>query len=202
MNSTALVVAALLVVLLAGVYVLWLMVPILYGLPWVPTGPRRIRRALQLARLRPGEVLYDLGAGDGRVLDIACREFGARAVGIEISPMHCVIARLGIWFGGEGERAKIIRGNFLRADVSGADVVFAYLLREQAAGLRPRLESQLRPGARVVAVSADFEGWEPAAFDEEALVFLYRMPPPPGSVESFLARCAGGARNEDHPPGL
>ena len=198
MSSTSLALAAVVAGALAAIYVLWWVVPALTGLPWVPTKPWRIRKALELARLRPGEILYDLGAGDGRVLDIAAREFGARAIGIEISPMHCLLAGIRIWLGRTGERAKVIRGNLYECDLSGADVVFAYLLREQAARLRRRLESHLRPGARVVAVSADFDGWEPAAFDEDGLIFMYRMPPPRGSVESFLAAAGGAALSDGY----
>lgn len=179
---------------------LWWGIPALSGLPWVPTSPDRIRRALKLAGLRSGEVLYDLGAGDGRVLNIAVREFGARAVGVEISPIHCILARLKIALAGSAKRASVIRGDFLRVDVSAADVVFAYLLRTHAARLRPRLEGQLRAGARVAAVSADFEGWEPVAFDEDALIFLYRFPPAQGSVESFLAREVREPRSEPRLP--
>ncbi|MBN1454167.1 MAG: class I SAM-dependent methyltransferase [Anaerolineales bacterium] len=82
-------------VVLAGIFLmlngLWLIVPALYGVPWVPTREKRIREALQLAKLQPGENLYDLGAGDGRVLLIAVREFGASAVGIEIGPVQCAL---------------------------------------------------------------------------------------------------------------
>jgi cyclopropane fatty-acyl-phospholipid synthase-like methyltransferase len=70
---------------------LWLLVPALYGVPWVPTREARIRKALQLAKLQPGESLYDLGAGDGRVLLIAAKEFDAQAVGIEIGPVQCAL---------------------------------------------------------------------------------------------------------------
>ena len=67
---------------------LWILVPAFYGLPSKPTKPDRIRKALQLVGLKTNEVLYDLGAGDGRVLLIAAKEFGAKAVGIEVAPVQ------------------------------------------------------------------------------------------------------------------
>ncbi len=160
--------------LIAG---LWLLVPALYGLPWVPTREKRVRRALELAELRPGETLYDLGAGDARVLVIAAREFGAHAVGIEVGPVQCLLGWLRILFSGSRGVARLRLGNFYRADLSGADVVFVYITSSQASRLRPLLERDLRPGARVVSIAADFPDWEPVTVDREALIFLYHMPP-------------------------
>jgi SAM-dependent methyltransferase len=173
-----------LLVILAG---LWVLLPMLYGSPAVPAYRRRIRRALELAEVRPGEKVYDLGAGDGRVIVIAAGEFGAQAVGIEIEPVHCAVAWLNAWLSGVGRHVAIRWGDFRRADLGEADVVFIYLTAAQTAALRPQLARQLRPGARLVSLSADIAGWQPAALDSQHLVFLYRMPPRPGSIETFLA---------------
>ncbi|MFL7869693.1 MAG: cyclopropane-fatty-acyl-phospholipid synthase family protein [Anaerolineales bacterium] len=156
---------------------LWLLVPALYGVPWVPTREKRIRRALQLAKLQPGETLYDLGAGDGRVLVMAAREFGARAVGIEIGPVQCVLGWLRIWFSGSRHRARMRCANFYKSDVSDADVVFVYATSSQTFKLLPLLEHQLRTGARVVSIAADFPGWQPNHVDREMLIFVYRVLP-------------------------
>ncbi len=154
---------------------LWLLVPAWYGVPWVPARRERIRRALQLANLRPGETLYDLGAGDGRALLIAAEEFGAQAVGIEIGPMQCLWGRLKCLFSGSRHRVRLRCGNFYRADLSAADVVFVYLLSAQTARLAGKLKRELHPGARVVSLAADFPAWQPAAVDRENLIFLYVM---------------------------
>jgi SAM-dependent methyltransferase len=167
---------------------LWLFIPIASGLPWIPTHRTRIRKALELTNVRPGEVLYDLGAGDGRVLVLAAREYGVRAVGIELDPAHCVLIWLRALFSGVLERVSIQWGNFFKINLGEADVVYAYLTPSHAARLKPQLEKQLRPGARVATISADMEGWEPTAFDSENLIFLYHMPPTPGNLGSFLAK--------------
>jgi SAM-dependent methyltransferase len=188
MNSISTTTLAVIVTLLLLFGGLWLVVPLASGLPWVPTREKRIRKALQLAGVRPGEVFYDLGAGDGRVLVMAAREFGARAIGIEISPVHCLIAWLRARLAGVGDRVVVRWGNFYQADLSDADVVFAYMTSGQAERLRPHLAARLRTGARVVSVSFDLEGWQPEQVDREDLVFLYRMPPVEGSVATFLAQ--------------
>jgi len=166
---------------LAGLFLLvavtWLVVPALYGLPWVPTREKRIRRALELANLKPDERLYDLGAGDGRVLVMAAKEFSADAVGIEIGPVQCLVGWLRIWFSGSRKRARMRCGDFYKADISSADVVFVYATFSQTSNLLPLLERSLRPGARVVSIAADFSGWIPKVVDRENLIFLYEMPP-------------------------
>ncbi len=160
--------------LLAGA---WLVVPMLFGSPWVPTRRERVRAALRLADLKADEKLYDLGAGDGRVLLLAAREFGARGVGIEISPLHCLAAWTLARLTGLRNRIAIRWQNFLRADVREADVVYLYLTAGQMTRLKPILSRQLRPGARVVTIAQEFQGWQASAWDRERLIFLYQMPP-------------------------
>ena len=168
-------------VVLAGIFLvlsgLWLIVPALYGVPWVPTREKRIRKALQLVKLQPGETLYDLGAGDGRVLLIAAREFGVSAVGIEIGPVQCALGWLRIWFSGSRHKVRIRCANYYKSDVSNADVIFVYATSSQTSRLLPLLERQLRPGARVVSIAADFPDWQPKLVDRELLIFVYQMPP-------------------------
>jgi hypothetical protein len=170
---------------------LWIFVPVIYGLPPVPTKPERIRKALKLANLQPEEVLYDLGAGDGRVLLIAAREFGVRAVGIEVGPIQCALIWLRAAASGFGDRIQVRWANFYKADLRAADVVFVYATSKEAHKLAPHLEQQLKKGARLVSISADFPAWEPAALDEHDLIFLYEMPPQQGNLSSFLMKRIG-----------
>jgi len=164
------------------------LVPLAYGLPPTPTQPARIRKALKLANLQPGETLYDLGAGNGRVLVIAAKEFGARAVGIEAGPVQCVQARMNARFNRVRSQVRVKRGNFFKSDLSEADVVFAYLTSNYVPRLEAQLVKQLKPDARVVTISFDFPNWEPAAFDRRELIFVYTMPPTAGNLGTFLQK--------------
>ena len=100
---------------------LWLIIPALYGVPWVPTREARIRKALALVQLQPGEKLYDLGAGDGRVLIMAAKEFDARAAGVEVGPVQCALGWLRILLSGSRHKVQMRCGNFYKADVHDAD---------------------------------------------------------------------------------
>lgn len=189
MNALILVLYGLSLALFA-LTLLWILIPAFYGLPSKPTKPDRIRKALGLVNLKPDEVLYDLGAGDGRVLLIAAREFGAKAVGLEIGPVQIALVWLRILLGGLGERVQIKLQNFYNADLSGADVVFIYATSQELMKLAPHLEKQMKPGTRLVSISADFPEWEPSAFDEQNLIFSYEMPPKEGSLTTYLLKKA------------
>jgi precorrin-6B methylase 2 len=170
-------VAILAILLFVLIFALtWILVPAFYGLPSVPTQPERIRAALRLADLKPGEAFFDLGAGDGRTLVIAAREFEARATGIEVGPAQCLAARVNAWVRGVRSEVRVKRGNFYRADLRAADVVFVYATSRELSRLQKHLESQLRAGARVVSVGSDFPNWNPAKVDREGLLFLYVVP--------------------------
>jgi ubiquinone/menaquinone biosynthesis C-methylase UbiE len=170
---------------------LWIFVPVIYGLPPVPTKPERIRKALKLANLQPDEVLYDLGAGDGRVLLMAAREFRAKAIGIEVGPVQCALIWLRAAASGFGDRIQVRWANFYKADLRAADVVFVYATSKEVIRLAPHLEPQLKKGARLVSISADFTAWEPSAVDEHDLIFLYEMPPQQGNLSSYLMKRLG-----------
>jgi SAM-dependent methyltransferase len=169
--------------ILAG---LWIVIPHLYGLSHVPARRKTIRHAMQLAQVQPGETLYDLGAGDGRAVVIAAREFGAHAIGIEIEPVHCAVAWVWALLNGVRHRVSIRRGDLLKADCRDADVVFVYLTPAFVERVRPHMERQLKPGARIVSLLYEFEGWQPSDIDVGHLIFLYQMPPQPGSIEDCL----------------
>lgn len=166
----------------------WVLIPAFYGLPSVPTKPDRIRKALKLVNLQPDEILYDLGAGDGRVLLIAAKEFGAQAVGIEVGPVQCALTWLRVVVGGLGDRIKIRWGNYLKADLSEADVVFLYATSSEVGRLAPYLGKRLKRGSRLVSISADFPEWEPSALDDRDLIFVYEMPPQEGSLTTYLLK--------------
>ena len=175
-------------VLLFLVTLLWILIPALYGLPPVPTRPERIRKALTLAKLQPNEVLYDLGAGDGRVLLVAAHDFGAKAVGIEIGPIQCALIWLRAVASGFGSKIQIRWENFYKVNLNDADVVFVYATSKEVVKLAPHLERQLKRGARVVSISADFPEWEPQEFDNQKLIFVYEMPPTKGNLGTYLAQ--------------
>ena len=175
-------------VLLFVLVLLWILIPALYGLPPVSTQPERIRNALKLANLQPEETLYDLGAGDGRVLLIAARDFKAHAIGIEIGPIQCILTWLRITANGLGSRIRIRWGNFYKANLKDADVVFVYATSREIMKLAPHLEMQMKKGARLVSISADFPEWEPQEVDTRELIFIYEMPPQKGGLATYLAQ--------------
>lgn len=191
MTDILTVTAFLFFVALFIVGLLWILVPAAYGLPSRPTHPDRIRAALRLAKLQADETLYDLGCGDGRVLVIAAKEFGAIAVGIEIGPAQRLVSRAAALYNGVRDRVRVEAGNFYTSDVSKADVVFLYATSTEMGKLVSHLAGRMKPGSRVVSISADFPTWEPTLVDEERLIFLYAMPPAAGSWITYQLKKTG-----------
>ena len=150
--------------------------------PYVSSPARVVDRMLAMAVIRPGETLYDLGCGDGRILIAAAQKYGAKAVGIEISPKLVAKAKAAIERAGLEDRARVIQGDLLDADLTGADVVTIYLATSSNERLRPRLERFLKPGARVVSHDYAVPGWKPSMVVEaegrqKHPIYLYEMPP-------------------------
>lgn len=145
---------------------------------YIPTPKDLVHQMLHMAQLRRGETLYDLGAGDGRILIEAARRFGARLVGIEIDPVR--IRRIRERLKTTGVVAEVIEGDFMEADLSKADVVTIYLSESVNARLAPKLRDELKVGARVVSLDYTLPGWFPErAVDVKSAgvarkIYLYR----------------------------
>jgi len=164
----------------------------MYDVPFVATPEVVVRRMLQLARVQPGEVLYDLGSGDGRIVIMAAKEFGARAFGVEIRKDLYEQSMARIKDLGLADRATIINASFFDVDLSNADVVTMYLLTSVNERLKPKLERELRPATRVVSHDFEVPGWRPVVVEEiyeewrSHKLFLYKVPgkevPMPGKA--------------------
>lgn len=135
-------------------------------------------------------MLYDLGAGDGRVLLLAADEFKAQAVGIEIGPVQCIFIHLRALASGYSKSVRVKWGNYFTTDLKDADVVFVYARSKETVKLAAHPRGQMKPGSRLVSISADFPDWEPSAIDNLELIFLYDMPPVEGSPASYLMKKA------------
>jgi protein-L-isoaspartate O-methyltransferase len=134
--------------------------------PDFPSPQEVVERMLQLAHLQPNEVVYDLGSGEGRIVITAARQFKARAVGVELSPELCKIATARVKGLGLEDRVRIVHANLLKVDLRPADVVTIYLLTSANELLRPNLERDLKPGARVVSHDFEIRGWKPTAVEK------------------------------------
>ena len=133
-----------------------------YGeVPFVPTPPEVIDRMLEMARVQSGDVIYDLGSGDGRILIQAAKRYGIHGVGIEIDGDLVRKAQANAVREKVDHLVAFREQDALTVEVSQATVVTLYMLPEFNAKLRPTLERQLKPGARVVSHDFPIEGWIP-----------------------------------------
>jgi SAM-dependent methyltransferase len=137
--------------------------PALFDVPYVPTQDHVVGEMLRFAEVGEGDVVYDLGCGDGRIVIAAARDFGATGVGIDIDPKRIVEAVANARRAGVSSRVSFKQASFFDADISGATVMTLYLLPEINRRLRPRLMSDLRPGTRIVANHFDMGDWGPDA---------------------------------------
>lgn len=138
----------------------------MYISPYVSSPLPVVRQMLVLSQLKADELVYDLGSGDGRVVIMAAEEFGARAVGVElrddlVKRAHEKISELGL-----DSRVKIVQSDLFEVDLRPADVVTLYLTTSANEKVKPKLESELRRGARVVSHDYEVLDWKPSKIDK------------------------------------
>jgi SAM-dependent methyltransferase len=155
--------------------------------PYLPTTEPAVQAMLKLAGVRSDDIVYDLGCGDGRIVVAAAKDFGARAVGIDINPERIAEARANAKKAGVENRVRFEEADLFTADIHEATVVTLFLLSSVNQRLRPKLQAELQPGARIVSNTFDMGDWKP---DREAAVesaddsayfsrklFLWTIPP-------------------------
>jgi len=128
---------------------------------YVPTPHDVVQRMLQMAKVGPGDVLYDLGSGDGRIPIAAAKKFGIRAIGIDIDPQRIREANANAKRAGVTKLVSFRQEDLFKADFRNASVVTLYLLPELNEKLRPRLWAELKPGTRIVSHQFDMGDWQP-----------------------------------------
>jgi len=133
--------------------------------PYVPTPPEVVDRMLALARVGTNDVVYVLGCGDGRIVIAAARKYGARGVGVDIDPVRINESIANARKAGVEKLVTFKVQDAMQTDVSDATVVTLYLLSFANVQLRPILEKQLRPGARIVSHNFGMGNWEPDQVD-------------------------------------
>jgi len=135
--------------------------------PYVPTSEEAVQAMLKLADVKKTDVVYDLGCGDGRIVIAAAKNFGARAVGIDINPVRISEAKENARKAGIENLVRFEEGDLFQADIHQATVVTLFLLPTVNLRLRPKLLGELRPGTRIVSNTFDMGDW---TADKEAKV--------------------------------
>lgn len=150
--------------------------------PYVLSPQPIVERMLDIANIKPGERVYDLGCGDGRILITAAKKYNAKGVGIELSQKLVEMTNERLKQQGLDGQITIRQGHLLEVNLSDADVVTIYLETGSNELLRPNLEKYLKSGARVVSHDFEVRGWKPAkvdkiqAYNRNHTIYLYEIP--------------------------
>jgi methyltransferase family protein len=156
--------------------------------PYVPTPQVVVERMLSIAAVKPGDMLIDLGSGDGRLVITAAKEYGAHGFGVEIDPRLVSRSNSEAERAGVADRVKFRRQDLFETDFRDADVLTLYLLPDVNMALRPKILAELRPGTRVVSHDYGMREWQPDAqakvpapdksvgLRKESMVYLWIVP--------------------------
>ena len=146
---------------------------------FIPTQPEYIDSFFEIAPVSSSDVVYDLGSGDGRLLFAALDKGAGRAVGVELNSEHAGVARETAKNKGLEDRIAFVEDDVMEVSLSDATLVLCYLSSTASAALKPKLESELKPGTRVVMEMFAVSGWKPVRTisKEHRQFYLYIMPP-------------------------
>lgn len=142
--------------------------------PWWRTSERIARLQCKLAKIDKGDVVYDMGCGDGTALLTAAR-MGAKGIGIEIDPIRYWVAKVRFLLSRNSKHLTTVRKNFFEVDLSEATVIFAYLIPKTLARLKPKFLKELKPGTRIVTFVYKID-LPLIASDEKNELYVYEIP--------------------------
>ncbi|MBI5449718.1 hypothetical protein HY948_05410 [Candidatus Gottesmanbacteria bacterium] len=163
----------LLIHLTFALFVFFLTIAFVTGAPFVPSVNATARIMIDLARIKKGMNIYDLGSGDGRLLLLAAQK-GATSVGLEINPFLVLFSKLRTIFFPYRNQITTRWQNFWNADLSDADIVFVYLLPWRMERLAEKLKKELKPGSIIVSNSFIFPNWKILRQDESRHIYVFK----------------------------
>jgi SAM-dependent methyltransferase len=153
-------------------------VPVHLDVPYVPSPNAIVDGMLKLAGVKKGDVVYDLGCGDGRIVIAAARDYGAKGVGVDLNPERIQEAKDNAQKAAVEHMVRFEQNDLFKANIAEASVVTLYLLPTVNEKLRPKLLKELKPGTRIVSHSFDMGEWKP---DREEVIdgrhiYLWTVP--------------------------
>jgi ribosomal protein L11 methylase PrmA len=156
----------------------WIVVPPDASGPYVPTKHNVVEAMLKLAGVQSTDVVYDLGCGDGRIVIMAAKNFGAHGVGVDIDPLRIQEARANAQTHSVENLVRFEESDLVNTDLRNATVVTLYLLPHVNLQLLPKLWSDLKPGSRVVSHNYGIGDWRPEREEQldGAVIYLWTMP--------------------------
>lgn len=140
--------------------------------PWWRTNRKAARAAAKLADIKPSDIVYELGSGDGMFVITAAHEYGARAIGIEIDPVRVFVSKIMVKFFGVSDKVEIIKSDFNKQNLRSASVVFMYLVPKALERLRQKLVKELKPNTRVMSFRYEFQA-PYRKHDKKYNIYLY-----------------------------
>ena len=152
----------------------------IFTAPWVPSSKKDVFNILEAATIKEGDVIYDLGSGDGRIIINAAKKYPIKkAIGIEISPFFYLISWLQILLAGLGSKVKVKLANFYKVNLSDANVVICYLFPKEMKKLADKFQKELKPDTRVVSLAFPIVNWQPEKIIRPSSgfksIFIYKI---------------------------
>ncbi|HET8646247.1 MAG TPA: class I SAM-dependent methyltransferase [Vicinamibacteria bacterium] len=147
--------------------------------PYVPTPQAVVDRMIALAEVKEGDLVYDLGCGDGRIVIAAVKKPGVRGVCVDIDPARIAESRTNAEAAGVSNHIRFVEGDIFTIPFADATVVTMYLLPSVNMRLRPRLLNELRPGTRIVSHAFDLGDWkaEQQVVEQGSMIYRWTVPP-------------------------
>lgn len=133
--------------------------PLTGGALFTTTHSSKIQKILDSVLMKPGQIVYDLGCGDGRFLVSAYRRYGVRAIGYEINPLAYLLAKMRVWL--THSKVDIYYKDFWKVNLGDADIVFCYLFPDVMDRLREKLTQELKLGTQIISCNFAVPGWQP-----------------------------------------
>lgn len=156
-------------------YVIWKYWTLPLGAGYDPTPQNTVNKMLDLAQVVEGDMLYDLGSGDGRIVIAAAKQYGAHAVGIEVDPFRYVFSWVAVQLAACQNRVKLLFGNFFTKSIGDATVVTIFLFGPTNKRLKKKFKEELKPGVRIVSYMWPIEDWECEDALPDEHIYLYRI---------------------------
>lgn len=171
-----------LIIAFVGLMMYFVIIANAYGAPFVPTPMKAVRRMLELAAIKPGEVVADIGCGDGRLPILADQVYHAQAFGFELSPPIYLYAKLRIAFKKIKTKALIAFKDSRYINLSDVDAVVLFMMPDPLRNFwKQKFEHELKPSARVISYAFSVQGWNPSHVEppikEENIgpIYVYKM---------------------------